>query len=140
MAENLMEEDKIYNILIIASVIGIVAILTMIIAFNPDNNYTELYFETPLPDQVELNKDYSFSFSIHNLEGKEMNYAYTVYIEYYSPLNKITSIETINSNSVNLAHDEIATIPSNINIEEDFTTARIVVESNNQQIYFEVGQ
>ncbi len=42
---------------------------------------TELYFESPLPTLRTIGADdrTSFSFTIHNLEGRGMNYEYHVY-------------------------------------------------------------
>lgn len=46
-------------------------------------SFTELYFEdhTHLPKTVEVKKEYSFIFTIHNLENKKMSYPYLVYLE-----------------------------------------------------------
>ena len=54
------------------------AILTTI---KPDS-FTELYFEDhlTLPKTVENNKIYTFKFTTHNLEYKDMTYPYEVYI------------------------------------------------------------
>ncbi len=45
--------------------------------------FTELYFEnhTQLPNSIEPNKTYNFSFTLHNLEYRDMNYPYEVYID-----------------------------------------------------------
>ena len=44
--------------------------------------FTELYFENhlSLPKEVTLFKEYNFKFTIHNLENKDMEYPYEVYI------------------------------------------------------------
>lgn len=49
---------------------------------NPET-LTELYFEnhTQLPNFVELDRDYSYAFTIHNLEGKDLRYPYKIYID-----------------------------------------------------------
>ena len=45
--------------------------------------YTELYFENHqnLPKEVISNQKYSFAFTIHNLEYKDVNYPYIVFLE-----------------------------------------------------------
>jgi hypothetical protein len=45
--------------------------------------FTELYFENhnDLPKTINPNQNYSFIFTIHNLEYKNMNYPYSVYLE-----------------------------------------------------------
>jgi hypothetical protein len=45
--------------------------------------FTELYFEDNLhlPSQVIPKRPYFFQFTLHNLEGKDMEYPYEVYIE-----------------------------------------------------------
>ena len=34
-----------------------------------------------MPEEVELNKEYYFSFGVHNLENKKMNYTYSIYLK-----------------------------------------------------------
>ncbi len=45
--------------------------------------FTELYFEDHLnlPKQVDSSEKYSFKFTVHNLEGKDMKYIYDVYLD-----------------------------------------------------------
>lgn len=45
--------------------------------------FTELYFENHinLPKTIERRKEYSFTFTIHNLENKDMDYPYIVYLQ-----------------------------------------------------------
>ena len=45
--------------------------------------FTELYFEDhlSLPNKVTLFKENNFKFTIHNLENKDMEYPYEVYID-----------------------------------------------------------
>ncbi len=49
-------------------------------------NFTELYFKnySELPKTIEsikIGDEVSFSFSIHNMEGKEMDYPYVIYVK-----------------------------------------------------------
>lgn len=45
--------------------------------------FTELYFEDHinLPKTIKKHEEYSFIFTIHNLEYKDMEYPYVVYLE-----------------------------------------------------------
>lgn len=45
--------------------------------------FTELYFEDHLnlPKQVASSQEYSFQFTLHNLEDKNMKYRYEVYLD-----------------------------------------------------------
>lgn len=45
--------------------------------------FTELYFNDhqSLPSKMYVDKNYSFSFTINNLEYKDMTYSYEVYVE-----------------------------------------------------------
>ena len=96
--------------------------------------FTELYFENhlSLPSTIIYGEDNKFKFTLHNLENKDMNYTYEVYIN----LNGEKQI--IDQSSVFVKSGEYKTI------DEDFTislpTARVEVIANlinkNQQIDF----
>jgi len=96
--------------------------------------FTELYFEDhlTLPNKVTLFKENNFKFTIHNLENKDMEYLYEVYID----VNR--EKQMIDKNSVIIKKSEYKTIT------EDFTitvpTQRVKVVTNligkNQQIHF----
>lgn len=45
--------------------------------------FTELYFEDHinLPKTIERHKEYSFVFTIHNLENRDSDYPYAVYLQ-----------------------------------------------------------
>lgn len=45
--------------------------------------FTELYFEDylHLPSEIVPKHSYAFQFTLHNLEGKDMEYSYAVYLE-----------------------------------------------------------
>jgi uncharacterized membrane protein len=136
-----MEENKLYNILIIISIIGIITILILIFTTSTTESFTELYFEDheDLPSNIQLNKEYSFKFSIHNLENQQIDYIYTIYIEYYTN-EELESTETINSDSIALEHDQTATISKSFDINEDFELARLIIETNDQEIHFWVEE
>lgn len=136
-----MEEDTLYNILIGITVIAIIAVLILIFTTKTTESFTELYFEDHqnLPSDIKLNKAYPFQFSIHNLENQETTYNYTVYIEYYIG-EELESTETLNSASITLNHDQTATISESFEISEDFEQAKVMVNTNDQEIHFWVGE
>ncbi|RJQ35848.1 hypothetical protein C4559_06290 [Candidatus Microgenomates bacterium] len=96
--------------------------------------FTELYFENhlSLPNKIVYYKENDFKFTIHNLENKDMEYPYEVYID----LNGEKQI--IEQSSISIKKNGYKTI------SEDFTiiypTARVKVIVNlinkNQQIAF----
>jgi hypothetical protein len=95
--------------------------------------FTELYFEdhNNLPKTIEKGKEYSFSFTIHNLEYKDVEYPYIVYLQIDS--EKVI----LDSGKLSLRNDEYKSQ------EEDFgplynLRTQIVVElpNENQQIDF----
>lgn len=85
---------------------------------------TELYFEnhTQLPKNIFLNKDYNFSFTLNNLEYKEMNYKYEVNAEYNN------KIEKIDDNFILLNNNESKTINEEFKINEHFERAKINIK------------
>lgn len=106
--------------------------------------FTELYFEnhTKLPTQL-ANQDnkfwyyypttnlYSFSFTIHNLENKDMVYPYEV----YSISNDTTLID---ENEVSIKNNESKTITEQFSLPAKYSTTKILVNlpSKDQQISF----
>src|SRR4030066_784123 len=58
--------------------------------------FTELYFENhlSLPGRITLFKENNFKFTIHNLENKDMEYPYKVYIDTDSK-KKVISTDSV---------------------------------------------
>jgi uncharacterized membrane protein len=76
-----MEFKKIVSFaLIIFLVIIAVFLVIYNISIKDDAGFTELYFMGDLPKITELNKEYYFSFEIHNLEKKTVDYYYSITI------------------------------------------------------------
>lgn len=90
--------------------------------------FTELYFNnhTNLPKQISEGETISFSFVIHNLEGKSWQYPYSVF--FISQDGQITNIEEA---TVTLSDGEYKTI------EESYTSA---LADNNGEIFVELQQ
>ena len=106
--------------------------------------FTELYFEDhlSLPSKVTFFKENNFKFVIHNLENKDMEYPYEVYIDLRG--EKLI----IDKGSVFLKINEYKTITENftitIPIDELFQLQRLKIivnlVSKNQQIHFWMGK
>ena len=96
--------------------------------------FTELYFEDhlKLPDKVSASKTYAFKFTIHNLENKDMEYPYQVYIK------TDNQKYTINSNNVSIKNNEYKTISETFSIPKIAGRSAVVVNliDKSQQIDF----
>ena len=131
-----MDEDKLYNILIAISIIGIIVVLVLIFTTKTTESFTELYFEDhqDLPSIYAL-EDYEFEFTIHNLENQNMDYPYKVEIEYYDN-EKLKETTTLEESNILLEHNSTATITQEFEITEEHDYAKIIVETNDQEIHF----
>jgi hypothetical protein len=92
--------------------------------------FTELYFEnhTQLSDTITRWQEYPFSFTIHNLEYKDMEYPYTVYLQRDN--EKII----LSQGSVSLKQDEYKTIEDTVGPFKDLRTKIVVELTNKNQI------
>lgn len=86
---------------------------------------TEMYFEnhTQLPDSVELNKLYNYSFTIHNLEHQKMKYTYT--IDMFAENG--TLLDNMDSGEFILEIDEYITIDESFKLIEEFNRTKIII-------------
>lgn len=107
--------------------------------------FTELYFQNitnlPVKNIIQANKflnlvnsppiSYSFQFTIHNLENKNMNYSYEV----YSIGNEKTSIDVRN---VFIKSNDKKTISEIFSLSKIYPKTKIVINliNKNQQIAF----
>jgi hypothetical protein len=125
-------------VLITAAVL--LAVLIIGIRAIPKNNepLTELYFDDhlDLPKTAEINKEYNFSFAIHNLEYQEMGYKYEITIEY----NNRKFI--LDKNIIYLNNEETKHIQGKFTIPDKFDRAKITVNliNKNQAIHFWVDK
>jgi hypothetical protein len=84
--EEKQEDKKLFTAMIIALCIGIIIVVVTLFLTKPaKENFTELYFNdhASLPEYAQLNTSYDYSFSIHNVENKDMTYDYMTSTEYY---------------------------------------------------------
>jgi len=96
--------------------------------------FTELYFENhaSLPMTIIYNQIYSFSFTIHNLENKDVNYQYEIYIDIQG--NKVP----IDADSIVIKNGDYKTISEKYTLVPPIQKAQVVVtlKNNNQSIDF----
>jgi len=100
--------------------------------------FTELYFEKhlSLPNKVTLFKENNFNFTIHNLENKDMEYPYEVYIDVNGEK------QMINKSSVLIKNNEYKIISEDFTITIPMQRVKVVVNliNKNQQIHFWMGE
>ena len=100
--------------------------------------FTELYFEDhlSLPKEITLFKENNFKFTIHNLENKDMEYPYEVYMDINGEK------QSINKSSVLIKNNEYKTITQTFIITTQIQRAKIVVNliDKNQPIHFWMGE
>jgi hypothetical protein len=101
--------------------------------------FTELYFEDhlKLPKDTILEKSNSFKFTVHNLEYKDMDYPYEVYIA-----SSGGKLQMIDKGTFTLKHDQYQTVLERYTLEEEIKRAKVVVDltSKKQQIDFWIGE
>ena len=121
------------GILLLVKYTSVKEALILATSVKPET-FTELYFENhlSLPNKVTLSKKNNFKFTIHNLENKDIEYPYEVYID----INGEKKIIYINS--VIIKNTEYKTIPVDFTITIPIQRAKVVVSliNKNQQISF----
>jgi hypothetical protein len=119
--------------LLLAKYVSVKEALILATSVKPET-FTELYFENhlSLPNKVALSEKNNFKFTIHNLENKDMEYPYEVYID-TGRGKKIIYI-----NSVFIKNTEYKTITVDFTITIPIQRAKVVVSliNKNQQIDF----
>lgn len=99
-----MEDDALYNCIIVALLIGIaVVIVTLVVATPPEEYFTELYYtnQSILQKYVQPNRTYSYSVSVASHEK------HTVY---YSAL---ATLKIFQGNSTNTIEEHLMNISAN---------------------------
>ena len=123
--------------IVIACVPSVKEALTLATTVKPET-FTELYFEDHLllPNKVTLFKENNFKFTIHNLENKDMEYPYEVYIGVNG------GKQMIDKSSVLIQNNEYKTISEAFTIIVPIQRAKVVVNliNKNQQIHFWMGE
>jgi hypothetical protein len=100
--------------------------------------FTELYLEDhlSLPNKVTLFKENNFKFTIHNLENKDMEYPYEVYMDINGEK------QMMDKSSVLIKNNEYKTITEDFTITIPTQRVKVVVNliNHNQQIHFWMGE
>lgn len=129
-----MEENTIYNLLIITCLLAIIIVTIFIFTNKQTEPFTELYFENhqSLPQHLELNQDYPFQFTIHNLENKPLKYYYEVSLD----LDHHRQI--LKQAQITLNHDQHQTFTESFHVDQPFTQGKITVTllTKHQSIHF----
>ncbi len=101
-----------------------------------EEHLTELYFNNhlSLPKLSRAGNKISFSFTIHNLEGKEMEYPYSVYIK----SGTIESPTIVDSNKILVKSGESKVISETYTFKSSPATAVVFAELTDlhQNIHF----
>lgn len=95
--------------------------------------FTELYFENhnQLPNTISQGQTYTYSFTIHNLENKDMEYHYAI----YGQRNGQKVFEDFYT--INIKKDEFKTINDTVGPLKNLQTKMVVeLTDQNQQISF----
>lgn len=93
-------------------------------------SFTELYFENHinLPTQIESGKYYTYEFTIHNLENRDMEYPYTVYLE------RGDNQTAIDQGIVEVKKDEYKTVENKVGPLKSLRTKVVVELTDKNQI------
>lgn len=114
---------------------AIVIIFLIALSFIPIGiePLSEVYFEnhTKLPVNIFLKRDYNFTFTVHNLEYREMQYNYDINAFYGNKSLNIDKSDFV------LADNESASFFHKFRFNESFERAQIVInvtKDNNESI------
>jgi len=127
-----MEDDSLYNAIIISLVIGIIIVIATLIFLRPEPEYfTELYYtnHTELPKYIEANKLHIFDITIHNHEEKNTTYPIKITAEYEN------RTEVIDEFTATIEKDKKQEIHVQYRLN-DFYRAKIKTQVNSQDIHF----
>ena len=111
--------------------------ITLATTVRPET-FTELYVDDhlELPSIVKTNQPYYFEFTIHNLENKDMNYSYEVYLQ-------STKIKLpIDQKTVTIKNGRSKTIREGFQVNAPITKSKIVVKllNKNQEVDFWINK
>lgn len=101
-------------------------------------SFTELYFtdHLKLPSTMGFNQRISFQFTVHNLENKNMDYPYEVFI-----VANGQPVRVLDKNTLSIRNQSSKTITEAFSSADIATHSAVVVNlpNNNQQIDFWVN-
>lgn len=114
----------------------IFAVLNDLALIPTDDHLTEIYFDNPtmLPKKITSGEIISFSFVIHNLEGRDMEYPYAVYLTPSGSASRVI----VNGSIVNIHNKESKTVLVSFVPSSPHEQETVIVELTNthQEIRF----
>ena len=127
-----MLEKTLERVLLVLGIVAILLILLLIFVPTSSEEFVELYFSEPLdlPSSIELDETYYFDFLIISSFEEELDYTYTIYLELDSDKEEIAQ------NSISLSSGDSALITETFEVNEGFDSARVIIELEDQEIYF----
>jgi uncharacterized protein YdeI (BOF family) len=119
-------------VLIFWAVIVVVFLIVLSMIPIGKEPLTESYFEnhTQLPSNITPNETYFFSFTVHNLEYRDMDYRYNVTYT----VGNIS--RQISEDKFSLKDNASITIPVSFMIPEHFNRTKVEVNLTNMTIHF----
>lgn len=124
------QENDFYSTFTFISIsIGVILLLYFFVFVGYDSAYTELYF-TDIPQQIGYGDQIDLSFIIHNHEGLNKRYSYTVYVEEEG----IKYI--LKTGSVFMLDDQKNIIQEKVTLPSNFSEGKVHVLIDSQEIYF----
>jgi len=125
-----MEDNSIYNAIIVSLVIGIVIVVTTLVVARPEpERFTELYFNNHQDlDKYSRDGKHEFSFTVHNLEGEDKDYEYEIKV----------NDRVVRSSSLFVKSEGKVRVNENIQLNIPFDKIKIEVSlpEKNQEIHF----
>jgi uncharacterized membrane protein len=108
---------------------------TITLATNAQTEpFTELYFQnhTQLPQNILPNRQYTFTFTIHNHENQDKQYSYDVYID------DNNTKHYLDHNTITLKNNATITIQESFLLTQPIAKAKVIINltDKNQQIDF----
>lgn len=137
---NLVEESLFLGVLIGLAIFGIYFMWSWSISTSKvqPEAFTELYFKDnlSLPTRVIPKHPYFFQFTIHNLEGEDMEYSYAVYIKVRQ--NKLN----FDKGKIFVKNNEYQTFQEKFSATSILSNSEVVVNliNKNQQIDFWINR
>ena len=125
-----MEDELLYKVVISSLILGIIIVISTLVAARPEpERFTELYFSDHQSlDQHSNSGNQKFSFTIHNLEGKDKNYNYQI---------KVNG-QVIKNNTIFVRDTLFSNIREQIKLDIPFDKTKIEVKlhETNQEIHY----
>ncbi len=125
-----MEDDSIYNVIIISLIIGIIVVIATLVVAKPEKEkFTELYFNNHENlEEYDYDGEIDFSFTISNFEGEQSEYKYEI----------LVNNQKVKEGNVNVRNNGSAVVNEKVNLDIPFDRTKISVNlpEKDQEIHF----